>query len=126
MRIPYLLLVSAVAGLTLAPITAATAQQQQQGQQPPAAADNITQGELETFAMASLEVQRISQSYQPRMESAEDAAQKKAVQQEAIEEMTAAVRDSGMSVQKYNQIATAVRSNPGLASQVQDYMRQAQ
>jgi hypothetical protein len=76
--------------------------------------------------VAALEIRRISQSYQPALQAAESEADQQAVQQEAVQKMTETLREKGISVEEYNRITSAAQSDPGIASQVQQYMNQAQ
>jgi len=127
MRLSRLLLAFAfLAALSAMSVNAPLAQTSEGQQQPPANAESFSQDELKTFAVASLEVQRISQSYQSVIQKAEDPERQQAIQQKVTAEMIVAVRETGLSVEKYNQIVAAVRSDPNLASEVQGYMNQAQ
>ncbi|MDP2619696.1 MAG: DUF4168 domain-containing protein [Hyphomicrobiales bacterium] len=123
MTLTRLLLAAALlAAPSAMPMNTALAQTTGGEEQPPVNAESFSQDELKTFAMASLEVQRISQAYQPVIEEAEDSEQKQAIQQRAIDEMRTAVTETGLSLEKYNQIVTAVRNDPNLAAEVRDHM----
>jgi len=123
MTLTRLLLAAALlAAPSAMPMNTALAQTSGGQEQPPVNAESFSQDELKTFAMASLEVQRISQAYQPVIEEAEDSEQKQAIQQRAIDEMRTAVTETGLSLEKYDQIVTAVRTDPNLAAEVRNHM----
>lgn len=90
-------------------------QQQQQQQQ-----QNFSDDDLAAFADARKEVNSISQDFQKKAQDAEDQSQIAQLRQEANEEMVEAVQDAGLATDKYNAIAQAIRTNPELASKIQD------
>lgn len=100
--------------------------QQQPPQQPGGQAQNFSDQELKTYAGARLEVRRINQAYQPKAQQAQTEEQQQKLQQQALENIKSAIREEGISVEKYNRITMAVRNDPELASQVQNYMARMQ
>ncbi len=110
-----------VAGSSLAAAQAAGTQQQ-----PTEAKPNLTQHDLKTYAVAALEVKKISETYQPQLQAAKSPDEQKAVQQEAMQKMAEAVQNNGLSVQKYNQITDTMQSSPEVAKQVEGYLAEAQ
>jgi hypothetical protein len=112
--------------LSAAWMPAATAQTGGEQPQAPEATQDLTDQQLRTYAVAALEVRRISQSYQPALQAAKSEADQKAVQQEAVQKMTETIREKGLSVEEYNRITSVAQSDPGIASQVQQYMSQTQ
>lgn len=122
MRLPGLLLALALLPVLGAmPLTSALAQSGDQ-QQPASSEENFSEDELKSYATASLQVERITQQYLPMVKNAESVAQTQALQRRAKNEMHAALIQAGLSVEKYNAIAMAVRSNPAVADKVQSYM----
>lgn len=99
-----------------AAIAQSTAQQQAQ----------ISDEDLKTFAVAAREVQQINQTYAPAYQAAQSDEQRTAIEDEAMGKMTQAVKDKGLSVEKYNQIVTAAQADPEIARRVDDYTKQAQ
>jgi hypothetical protein len=71
-------------------------------------------------------VQQINQTYAPAYQAAQSDEQRAAIEDEAMGKMTQAVKDKGLSVEKYNQIVTAAQSDPEIARRVDDYAKQAQ
>ena len=93
---------------------------------PPAAqTPNVSSEQLKSFAMASLEVDKISQEYAPKLQAAESAQDQEAVRQEATEKMVDAVQKKGLTVEDYRRIAIAARANPDLAREIETYRQQA-
>lgn len=93
---------------------------------PSRAAPQVTDQQLETYAVAALEVQKINQAYQPKISQAESPEEQKILYDKATQEMTQAIRENGMSVEQYNQLTTAVQSNPDLSAKLQSYMEKKQ
>lgn len=85
----------------------------------------VTQDKLKSFAVASLEVERISQQYAPKLQAAKTQADQDAVRQEATDKMVDAVQKKGLSVEEYRRIAIAARADPQIARQITTYRQQA-
>ncbi len=85
--------------------------QQQQRQQP---GTNVSTEKLKKFKSAQQDVIQSQRQLQQKMNTAESPEQRAQIQQQANEEMVDAIADAGLSVNEYNQIATAVQENPGL------------
>lgn len=92
-------------------------------EQPAQAAPQITDQQLETYAVAALEVQKINRTYRPMINKA-GADEKQKILDKATQEMAEAIRDNGLSVEQYNQITTLVQSNPDLSKEVRRYMEE--
>lgn len=96
----------------------------QQGQQgtPPGqggtSAADFTDSQLESFAAAQDEVQKVGQEYQQKVRNA-DPQEMAAIRQEMNEEMAEAVRGSGLDIGTYNEIASASQSDPALAEKIE-------
>lgn len=95
-------------------------------EQPSRAAPQVTDQQLETYAVAALEVYKINETYQPKINEAPTREDQKVLYDEATQAMTDAIRDSGMSVEQYNQLTTMVQSNPDLSAKLQGYMEKNQ
>ncbi len=113
-----LLVVSGFAGVSGAMAQSAAPQRQPQQQAA------ISQEELKSFAVAAKEVQKINQSYMPSYQSAQTDEQKKAIEREAMGKMTQAVKEKGLTVEKYNQIVQVAQSDPEVARKVDEYARE--
>ena len=85
----------------------------------------INQQQLQTFATAALEVQRISDDYQSKFEASNTPQERQKIQQEATDKMTKAVEEQGLTVDQYNQVARAAQADANVAKQINDYLRQA-
>lgn len=86
----------------------------------------LTDDDLRSYAMAAVQVQRISEAYQPRMEAAESAQQQEELRNQAMEEMVQAVEKEGLTVLKYNQISSVSQTDPEIASRIEKHIEAAQ
>jgi uncharacterized protein YqfA (UPF0365 family) len=122
-----LLLTAACAcGLLLAPGASALAQQDParggySGQQPSAP---LGDKKLNQFIDAYSEVQTIGKEFSAKVEGVQDRSKVHALQQEAQSDMIEAVRDAGLSVPEYNEIATMMEADPELRQQVIERVEQ--
>jgi hypothetical protein len=92
-------------------------------QQQPAA--SYTEAELKSFAVATLDVQRIRNVYLPKLEAAATPVEQQQVRDAATSEMVQAVKKAGMTVDKYSEISAQARQSPQIAEQVQRHLQQA-
>ncbi|GEM_PF-341040 len=102
-----------------------SAQQAPQGQPNPALGDasDISDAEVEKFAEAQSKVEEIKGQYQSQVKAAsEDPQQAMDVQREAQQEMVKAVKDTGLDVRKYNQIAQLAQYDTDLRQRIQENM----
>lgn len=90
----------------------------QSTQQAPAASQNFSAGQLESFAKATVEVQEISATYQPKLRSADDAQVQQQLRRAQANDMIEAVTQAGLSVEQYNAIHAAYRNDPETASRI--------
>jgi len=91
-------------------------------EQPAQAAPQITDQQIQSYAVAALEVEKINQTYQPKINKAPTREEQKVLYDDATQEMVKVIRNSGLSVEQYNQITTLIQSNPELSKEVQGYM----
>ena len=110
-----LVLALPLAGLPL--MVSAYGQDADAGEQAPA--PEISDAEIEAFAAALIDVQEIGQAWTQRMQEAEDQEAIAEMREEARAEMTAAIEEHGLTVEEYNQIATAAQDDPELAQRIQ-------
>jgi len=82
--------------------------------------------ELMTFARATLEVEQIAMKYEEKMNAVENADQHDEFADQATDEMTQAVQQRGLSVEKYNEMAETVTRDPELARRVIGYRKEAE
>lgn len=93
---------------------------------PPAGAQKseaapFSSADLKAFASASLRIEKLNDKWMPRIERAQGTEEEQARRRAAMSEMTAAVRDEGLTVEEYNTIYHEATSNPELASLIDDY-----
>src|SRR5213079_2046704 len=79
------------------------------------AATPYSDAELKSFAVALLEVDRIKTTYAPKL----------ALMLRAQQEMVQALKQQGMSVDKYQEMLINVQSNPALAGKVDHYLKES-
>lgn len=103
----------AAAPLALAPMSAGA-----QTAQPLAEAP--AEAEVESFALAMIDVQKIVGAYQQRLSTVGDEAEAEAIRREASLQMVEAVEAQGLEVSRYNAIAEAAREDQDLARAIQD------
>ena len=118
----------AVAALALVGAGLSDAQAQQQQEQPPvqqpAMPSEFSQGQIDTFADAALEVQQIQQDLNAEMQAAQDAQERQRLQQEAQLEAQQAIEDQGLSLDEYNTILQAANQDPQLYAMIVEVMGQ--
>lgn len=82
--------------------------------------------QLKSFAVAYLEVDKITKEYLPKLKEATDTTAQQKVREEAGAKMVEAVQGSGgISVDEYNQIAQSAQTDPELANKITSYIREA-
>ena len=81
---------------------------------------------LQSFAVAAVQVMEINASAQRSMIGAESADEQQQVQAEASEQMVLAIESQGLTVEQYNEIATAAQADPEVANQIQRYIGETQ
>lgn len=90
--------------------------QQQQQQEAP----DVSDEDLEKFAKAEQNVRTVQEDYSTQLQEAEDPNKQQELQQEANEEMRAAVSDAGLDVQTYNEISMAIQQDPELRERYEE------
>jgi len=114
-----------IAAVALALAVPSLASSQTTAPQPSSPIQTFSDQELMTFARATLDVEQIAMKYEEKMQAVEDAGQKEEFADQATGEMTEAVQQRGLSVEKYNEMAETVTRNPELARRVLDYRKEA-
>ena len=107
-------------GAISAPLTAAQLDPpsiQQPGQQ------TYSDADLKTFAEALLEVERISNAYQPRLEAAKNLGEEERVHQAALKEVTTVLAQKGMSIDKYKEIVVVAQNDPDVAQRIREQLK---
>lgn len=85
---------------------------------------DVSDEKLESFVEAREEVVKISRQWEDRLNNTDSQEELNSLQQQAQEEMVAAVRDKGLSVNEYNTIVDASQTDPDLRERVNEMMTQ--
>ena len=80
---------------------------------------------VESFAVAMLQVQQIGMEAQQQVEAAETPEQQQQLEAEITARMVEAVEAEGLSVEEYQEIATAAQADPELAGQINEYLNES-
>lgn len=80
----------------------------------------ITEEQLEQFADALDEIERINDEFVAQLEQAESQEQAQELQIAAQSEMVEAVEDSGLTVEEYNAIAYRMQNDPEIQARIED------
>lgn len=93
-------------------------------QQEESAAPHPDDGELSNFAAAFIRLMGVQHGYMILMNEEQDPVRLEEMKQSAVVDMTQAVEKDGLSVDRYNQIALAVRDSPELQGRVETILQQ--
>lgn len=108
--------------LLAAPMAASTAVAQTTSPTTPQAnPEPIPEAKLKSFAAASLEIEKLNEKWSPKIASAGGPQRQAEIRDQAMQEMAAAARDEGLSVQEYNQIVNVAQADPATARTVEQY-----
>ncbi len=86
---------------------------------------NYSEGELKTYAMAALEVQEVNKTYVAKLAQAERMEEKAKLRDAAKSQMVKAIRDKGITVEKYNSITAKAERDPELFQKISKLIKQA-
>ena len=112
---------SMIATLALLAWTPATmAQVGQPRVDPPA---SFSDAELKSFAVIVVEVRRIADNYNPKLEAAQTIREQQQVELAATDEMTRAVIQEGMTVERYQEILKRSLTDPELEKRIKQYVK---
>ncbi len=93
---------------------------------PPVAAQQVeapTESEIETYAAAVLSVEQVAEDYRTEAEQAESESEMATLREQYSRALSDAVRDEGMSVQRYNEIFQAAQANRELQERINSAIR---
>jgi hypothetical protein len=93
----------------------------EQGVAPDALPDD---GELSNFVAAFVRLIGVQHGYMVMMQDEQDPNRLESIKRNALDDMTAAVEQDGLSVDRYNEIALAVRDDPELQTRVETILEQ--
>lgn len=105
-------------------LNAQDAQGETSTMQAPSTAETIevSDSQLALYLQAATKVEEIRQGIQEQMPEAGSAEEAQTLQEEAMQQMVAAVESFGMTVDEYNRIAIAVQQDPQLQSRLRELM----
>jgi hypothetical protein len=121
-RTRHSLILSIAAAMLLAAPYAMAQEQPQQNQ--PMTPPDFSQQKIEAFADAATEVQRVQTDLDSKAKAAQNPEEVTQLRQEAQQEASQAVEDSGLSVDEYTAIAQAASEDPDLYAMIVDLMQQ--
>jgi len=75
---------------------------------------NVSDEQLRAFAKVYVEIDKIRQTYEPRLKAAKDPEEGKQIQSEATSKMQEAVTKGGLTEESYKQIVEIARTDDGL------------
>ena len=115
------------AGIAFAPHAIAQSAAPQPQPAPPAAETmEVSDDQLQSFAVAFVEVERLKQEYIQRLQEAASETEQQELQAEAGEKMLQAVEQTeGISANEYNQIIQSAQNDPELAQRLTDAIGEA-
>jgi hypothetical protein len=117
-------ILSGIAAAILAIAAPQAIAQDQPKTQPPMAAPAFSQQQIESFADAAVEMQRIQSELDTKGREAGNAEEIMRLQQQAQADASQAVEQNGLSVDEYTAIAQAANRDPKLYAMIVDLMRQ--
>jgi len=104
----------AVFGILLLPFPRQALAQQTPTQQMPPQQPDLNDTQLRSFAKVYVQIEKIRQTYEPRLSQAKSPEEGKQIQTEAVSKMEQALTQEGMDKQTYNQIFQTARADEGL------------
>ena len=118
-----------LAAMALSVASAPTAWSQQQHSPPSRAQQSaVSDKEIQAFAAAASDIRRLNQKWIPKVQEAAqqspDAEQQ--TRQQAMSEMTQAVQNKGLSIDRYNSILQMAQADPEIQRKVQERMQPKQ
>lgn len=97
-------------------ITVAQAAPMQGAEQAPAAP--VSDAEIDQFISAATEIQVLHEDAQSKISAVEDETQAAALREETERSMQSAIEESGLTIQRYQEIFVAYQSNPQVNEKV--------
>lgn len=113
------LIALACAVLFVAPVTAQEIQPEQQAEP----TTDVSDGELESFAHAHLQVLEIQNQMNADVQGAENAQEAQAIQQQAGERMVAAIESQDLTPDRFTQIVEAINSDPQVGQRFNEVLQ---
>lgn len=85
---------------------------------------NVTDDQLRAFAKVYVQVDKIRQAYEPRLQEAKDPEEGKQIQMEAMTRMQEAAAKEGMTEENYRQIVEIARADEGLRKRLFNFINE--
>ena len=89
-------------------------------QSAPSGPVDLDEATIQEFVTAAKGVVALRREYGPRLEAAPNQAAAQEIVQEARGLMTEAITDTGMTLERYLEIAEAVQNNPALRARIEE------
>jgi hypothetical protein len=115
------------AALTVGTVASAQQQRQQQQRAPQTQTQSstVTDKEITAFAAAATEVRQLNQKWLPQVQAAakQGPEAEQRTRQQAMAEMSRAVENRGLSVERYSMILDQTQTDPELNRKIQERMQ---
>lgn len=85
---------------------------------------NISESQLRSFARVYVAVEKIRQTYEPRLKDAKNPEEGKQIQHEAVSQIHGALTKEGLTEETYNQIFETARADAGLRKVLIDFINE--
>jgi hypothetical protein len=108
-----------VAGFLILPFA-----KQGRAQQLPKQQLNVGETQLRAFAKVYVEVEKIRQTYEPRLKGAKNTEEGKQIETEAVSKMQEALTKEGLTAESYNQIFQIARADEGLSKKLIEFINE--
>jgi uncharacterized protein YggE len=108
-----------VAGFLILPFA-----KQGRAQESPKQQMNVSETQLRAFAKVYVEIDKIRQSYEPRLKEAKNPEEGKQIQNEATSKMQGALTKEGLTEKSYSQIFELARADEGLRKKLVDLINE--
>ena len=92
----------------------------------PQPAAGYSDAELKSFAVAAVKLQRINDTYLPKLRTATSEDEHRQVKETATAEMRRALQEEGLSVDKFRTIVSQAQADRALAERIREQFRQSQ
>ena len=108
-----------IAGFLILPFA-----KQGRAQESPKQQMNVSETQLRAFAKVYVEIDKIRQSYEPRLKEAKNPEEGKQIQNEATSKMQGALTKEGLTEESYSQIFELARAEEGLRKKLVDLINE--
>lgn len=87
-------------------------------------ATQVSDQDLMAFAAATKDIDKINRDYRARIKAAPDSSTSQKLQLESLDEISKAIEANGLTVERYTQIAQAIKSDNAVRERVRAFMLQ--